>query len=171
MHIVSQSSAWRCCRRATLLPTCYCWCRHAIVLPTYWRSCRRRWCSSTEWAVEGVGERSTSTRRVESSVRQQADDMLQWAAAGTTTVGSDRHHRRDERPGSVRAAACRCRRQSRSLGVKSTEEAAILSVMKETTSSLRAAVIDGWLRPHRILDRLDVANKMGGSDCGIFIFT
>ncbi|KAL5980814.1 hypothetical protein ACLOJK_028725 [Asimina triloba] len=31
-------------------------------------------------------------------------------------------------------------------------------------SSLLAAVIDGWLRPHRIWDRLDVAYKMGGLD-------
>ncbi|KAL6012219.1 Nudix hydrolase 3 [Asimina triloba] len=36
---------------------------------------------------------------------------------------------------------------------------------EEMVSSLLAAVIDDWLRPHRIWDRLDVANKMGGSDC------
>ncbi|KAL5977748.1 hypothetical protein ACLOJK_036756, partial [Asimina triloba] len=39
-----------------------------------------------------------------------------------------------------------------------------LPTMKETTSSLRAAVIDGWLRPHRILDELDVMDMVNDSD-------
>ncbi|KAL6002756.1 hypothetical protein ACLOJK_022976 [Asimina triloba] len=44
------------------------------------------------------------------------------------------------------------------------EEAANSMAMKETGSSWLAAVIDGWLQPHRIWNELDALAMMDGAD-------